>query len=256
MNVKCPLLPQRSVCGPRWVLCVHKNRPLSGYRGPSPNQTVPRGQPLTYRNVMKPIRILSLVLAGAWTGVAVLGQASFLLRNYVPTYGVDAPVYDWAGALLSGSGWRAELYGGATQDSLSPVIGYYSGSRESVPLVAPGYFLSNAGFQSVSGVPAGGWAWLQLRVWDVQLGPTYETAATRGLGGYGESALFYAQGGNPLDALALPAPLIGLQSFSVLQITPEPGTWVLLVAGLGGLVWSGRRKRALPRHPEERGRFL
>lgn len=60
------------------------------------------------------------------------------------------------------------------------------------------------------------WLWLQVRVWGVRVAPTYELAVARGIGGYGESALFYAQGTpGPLcgGAPCLPGSLIGLQSF-------------------------------------------
>jgi hypothetical protein len=97
---------------------------------------------------------------------------------------------------------------------------------------------------SVLDVPNGGWAWLQVRVWDVQVGVTYEEAAARGLGGYGQSALFYARGGDPTGSIpTLPGPLIGLQSFSVLPVVPEPSAWLFLVLGLGGLVGSVRRRK-------------
>jgi hypothetical protein len=62
------------------------------------------------------------------------------------------------------------------------------------------------------------------------------------VGGYGESPLFYAQGGNPVPpGVSLPRPLIGLESFSVLQETPEPSTWALLLLGGAGMWWCRRR---------------
>jgi hypothetical protein len=43
--------------------------------------------------------------------------------------------------------------------------------------------------------------------------------ATLAIGGYGESSLFYAQGGNPF-ILSTPGPLIGLQSFNLRPVVP------------------------------------
>lgn len=95
-------------------------------------------------------------------------------------------------------------------------------------------------------VPVGASAWLRLKVWDSGLGTTYEETVAKGLGGYGQSELFYARGGNPAGSPPdLPAPLIGLQSFSVLEVVPEPGAGVLLLTGLLG-AWvsrQGRRRR-------------
>jgi hypothetical protein len=114
-----------------------------------------------------------------------------------------------------------------------------------VPLSTPGYFNALNGARSVLDVPAHGWAWLQVRAWDARLGTTYGEAVTRGSGGYGQSALFYARGNYALGSIPEPpAPLIGLQSFSVLPVVPEPSAWLFLVFGLGGLVWSVRRKKA------------
>jgi hypothetical protein len=72
----------------------------------------------------------------------------------------------------------------------------------------------------------------------------------RGLGGYGQSSLFYARGGCPLCAPPdIPRPLIGLTSFSVLAPVPEASSWALLLLGLalGGSV--RRRITALVRTP-------
>ena len=194
--------------------------------------------------------LLAVLLVGACSSAGVRAQANFALSNAKPG-GVDinAPVYDWAGNLLAGPDWRAELYGGGTQYSLNPVLDFTYRTREIVPFYTPGYFRSLNGFLSVLDVPPYGWAWLQVKVWDVQLGATYEAAAARGLGGYGESDLFYARGGAPRDTLALPPPLIGLQSFSVLQEVPEPSVWTLMLLGGCALMWSGRRPANRSRRP-------
>ena len=89
-----------------------------------------------------------------------------------------------------------------------------------------------------------GYAWLQVRAWDARLGGTYEEVMGLGIGGYGESPLFYARGNSPFaDPPIPPAPLIGLQSFSLRPVVPEPGTWMLLTLGGLGLVTATRRKK-------------
>ncbi len=167
------------------------------------------------------------------------GQSSFALRNYYPP-DVNAPVFDSRGARLEGSNYAAELWGSATPDSLAPVLTYVTGQRVIVPFLSgpglgAGYFSDPEGRAfgdqlTVPGVPPGtGLAWLEVRAWDTRLGATYEDVAARGVGGFGESPLFSAHGSNPLDLLGVPAPLIGLQSFS---LVPEPSALLLLLLGL------------------------
>ncbi len=170
-------------------------------------------------------------------------QATFDLVNRNLTVGLDSPVYDWTGNRLWGPDWRVELYGGPTPEALVPASDLHNpGARITVAFVGPGYF-KDLHFPSsaVYSVSSGGWAWLQVKVWDVTVGTTYDEASARALGGYGESTPFYARGGNPY-ALDPPRPLIGLQSFSVLQPVPEPSTYALLLAGVGSLCWLCRRK--------------
>lgn len=95
----------------------------------------------------------------------------------------------------------------------------------------------------INTVPPRGWAWLQVRAWDARLGATYEDVEALDVGGYGESRLFYAQGGSQLGLPTLPGPLIGLQSFSVRAVVPEPTTWALLALGGGCLWWAARRRQ-------------
>jgi hypothetical protein len=113
-----------------------------------------------------------------------------------------------------------------------------------VPFRDNGYFLSTTSYLSVLAVPPNGFAWLQVRAWDARLGATYEEVAGLAVGGYGESPLFYAQGGNPLiSPPGNPGPLIGLQSFSLRPIVPEPSTWALLALGAFPLGWRLFKKR-------------
>jgi hypothetical protein len=171
------------------------------------------------------------------------GQATFIFNNYTASADLDAPVFDAGGIRLFGTNYVAELYGGVTMDSLV-LAQAGSASMEPVPFTRirddqTGYF-AHVGFVHFLNVPSGGFAWLQVRAWDLRLGETYEEVANRGLGGYGQSALFYTYGGDLGAEGRPPQPLRGLQSFS---LVPEPSTWALLVLGGGWLVWRCRRNR-------------
>lgn len=186
---------------------------------------------------MKPI-LTYLVILVAFASHA-FGQASFVFWNYHPT-GLDAPVFDADGNRLFGTNYVAELYGGNTIDSLV-LAQAGAASMQPVPFTRiyndqPGYF-ADVGYVHFPNVPGAGFAWLQVRAWDLRLGETYDEAMALGLGGYGQSPLFYARGGDLTTDL--PRPLIGLQSFS---LVPEPSTWALLAFGAGFLCWRCRRK--------------
>jgi hypothetical protein len=174
-----------------------------------------------------------------------LGQSTFEFRNLSPAFGIDAPVFDAEGTPLEGANYLVELWGGATVDSLSPAITCFSNQRVIIPFLSgasAGYFRDDGGGRggadniSIVAVPPGGWAWLQVRAWGAQMGATYEEAAARGLGGYGESPLFYAQGGYPYDFFTPPPRLIGLQSFSLRPVVPEPAAVWLLLLGVVALL--------------------
>lgn len=184
------------------------------------------------------ILALNLLLSSA-----VLGQSYFTFRNVDPP-SVNAPVLDAQGVPLAGPLYSGELFGGATQDSLAPLVLLREGLPRLIkPFLTDGYVRPADGDRLVvPTVPPGGWAWLQMRAWDSSLGATYEEVAALGIGGYGESSLFYAQGSDPFDILGLPAPLAGLQSFSLRPIVPEPSTWALLAWGAMALSLTRRAR--------------
>jgi hypothetical protein len=170
--------------------------------------------------------------------------ATFQFFNYAPAVKLDAPVFDAGGNPLFGTNYVAVLYGGATTDSLAPAT-IANLSMQPVAFTSmhngqAGYF-AEGHFVTVDNRSCGGYAWLQVRAWDSRLGATYDEVASLGLGGYGESPLFYALGGDACSATGrVPQALIGLQSFS---LVPEPGTWALLVLGGGFLFWRWRRRK-------------
>jgi hypothetical protein len=141
---------------------------------------------------------------------------------------VDAPVFDAEGLPLSGTNYVAELWGSTTPDSLQPLLSYDTGQRtfpfyhEASGQATPGYIWGDT-WMYPTNVPFGfvGHVWLQVRAWEKRLGSTYEGVAARGLGGYGESPLFYAPGspGPFCDPPCIGAPLIGLQSFKLRAAT-------------------------------------
>jgi hypothetical protein len=149
-----------------------------------------------------------------------LAQGYFFFRNISPGDGLDAPILDARGIPLEGTNYLAELYGGARPETIAPALDEVLRQRASAPLRTRGYFVGTGVL--VLNVGGGDYAWLQVRAWDARLGATYEEVVARGLGGFGESPLFYA-----LSAvhghLSLPRPLIGLQSFRL-----RPATGVLM----------------------------
>jgi hypothetical protein len=161
---------------------------------------------------------------GCLLGVACYGQSTFTLDNRVSRL-VDAPVFSAEGIPLEGTNYLAELWGGPAPDDLKPIIDAQTNVRVIGNFGRGGGYISvprTAGPLIVPTVPAGDWAWLQLRAWDGRLGATYEAAVARGIGGVGDSPLFTGRGPRPWD-YTLPGLLIGLRSFSL-----RPGTGVLV----------------------------
>lgn len=159
-------------------------------------------------------RRLCFVLVLLVLPIIVQGQTTFLLSNHLPSDGVDAPILDAQGVPLAGPNYLAELYGGFSPGLISPVAASdgQPSVRVSVRFSKQGYVITRG--VAVFGVFPGAFAWLQLRAWDARLGTSYEEAASRGVGGVGESPLFYAQGGGQTGGVPLgPGPLYGLQSF-------------------------------------------
>ena len=173
------------------------------------------------------LRLIIACLGFLSLASATIGQSFFELRNldlYRSEGDVDAPVFDAEGVPLTGTNCVAELWGSASPESLQPLPAYDSGKRALAYFYTswgqtPGYFWGGIVVANVQ--PLGGWAWLQVRAWDIRQGPTYEEVSVRGLGGYGESPLFYAQGspGPFCDPPCIPAALIGLQSFKLRAAT-------------------------------------
>ena len=159
------------------------------------------------------------------------GQGTFLFWTFVPGE-VNAQVLDADGNPLFGTGYMAQLYGGQTQDSLTPAL-IWSSSQTLPPtsithvVLGQGGYIQEFTWARIQGVLESGLAWLQVRAWDARLGSTYEEVAGLGIGGYGESNLILSRAGDASIGLP-PGRLVGLQSFSLLPVIPEPGGAALL----------------------------
>ncbi len=180
------------------------------------------------------IRLTALFIG--WIAVYAesgFGQSSFGFQNIAS--GLDAPVFDGGGNRLVGTNFLAMMYGGPSPDTLAPAVGDHQGLAPApftyIVNGLAGYFRD--GVAVIPNVICGGSAWLQVRAWDARLGSTYDEVVTLGVGGYGESNLFQAQGGNPCIPIpTVPGVLIGLQSFNLLPEVPEPKSFLLLFLGL------------------------
>jgi len=139
----------------------------------------------------------------------------------------------YTGALLTGSGWSAELFAtngpGQPESSLRPVTTTITSFRTSATLA--GTFVPS--IQTIPGVPLGGTGTFQLRVWD-NLGGTITDWAMaepfwlNGSIAAGKSILFNISNlGSPGT---FPVDMDNFRSFNT-HMTPEPGTWTLMFVG-------------------------
>ena len=127
-------------------------------------------------------------------------------------------VYDVGGSmpLPSGTGYVAAVYVGSSSNTLTAVGG-------PAGFVVPGHFLG--GTRTVSFIPAGQPAFVQVRVWDAKVSATYEEAL----------ALGAKRGASPVFVITLGGGLIPPTSLQAMPgFALEPGTGVV-----------GRRKLAV-----------
>ena len=180
---------------------------------------------------------LAVCLAVAITPAA-MGQGTVNFANRVVSAGIDAPVFSCDGITPVGDSFVAQLWAGADANSLAPV----GAAVEFISLYGrgTGYFVG--GSREILGIPPGGAAWTQVRVWDRRFPDFGSAVATGGLGVWGTSNLLrLAATGDPTASPpALPVNLVGLTDFSVFCM-PEPTTLALL--GLGALGPLLRRRK-------------
>lgn len=200
--------------------------------------------------------ILTLVAIGAAASVMAQGTINFSTRVspaiIAHVYGVEGSVQKsgntasesptgtqtYLGALLTGSGFSAQLWGGT--------LGALEGNL--VAIGSPSTFRTGATLGgtpvpqvlAVPFVPPAGSGTFQVRAWDNQ-GGTITTWAAAAAANHGVSALFDVS--NLGDGvLTLPADMVNFRSFNLITTVPEPSTFVLAGLGAAGLLIFRRRK--------------
>ncbi|HWW00845.1 MAG TPA: PEP-CTERM sorting domain-containing protein [Candidatus Acidoferrum sp.] len=179
------------------------------------------------------------VLLTAWC-LAARPQGTVNFINVTVPVGLNAPVYHSDGVTpLSGPQFQAELLGGLSASNMVSIAttGFLQGN-------GAGYF--NGGEQTITAVPGGGIAWVQVEVWNTASGASFsQTRASALPDSWWESAAFTVVTGRDGVNPTLPAFLLGLGDAPVfLNSVPEPSTFALI--GLGSaaaLLHIRRRKR-------------
>ena len=174
------------------------------------------------------------ILAGCLLAATALAQGTVDFSNYKTASGIDAPFFWIDGVTKLSSAFLAQLYAGPVGGSLAPV-GAAVPFRD-VNGIGTGYVV--AGKVVIPTVAEGAKANVVMKAWEAAAGGNYEAAMWSGRF-YGQSMMIeITTGGDNLEPPAIPAPLVGLMSFSLI---PEPATLPLLALGFAGLVACRRR---------------
>jgi len=176
---------------------------------------------------------IAIVASGLLAAGSALGQGAFSAQN--AGAGLTAPVtaIDLGG--YAGSGYYAQVWAAAPGGTLASVTEPIP-FRDTAAGDGSGIFIGGIG--TVPGVAGGSPADFQVVAWDSTLGDDYTAAVAAGMGGVGASDQFSV---TLTEAPATPALLVGLTSFSVSAIIPEPSVAALGLLGAGLLLI--RRKK-------------
>jgi hypothetical protein len=187
-----------------------------------------------------------LALAVFATSACAQGVVTFANNVITP----NTPyVIDPYGARLTGTQWAAQLYYGASQTSLAAHTAAPNRFRAPGSSLAGTWSTATGANRTLNGGGVGVPVFMQLRVWNLDLFPTYEAAAAGG-GIYGRSPIFQY-----IQRLSTPTPSVtdtymtdasGNPLFTpMVWVVPEPGVGLLAIPALALLAWQYRRRRVL-----------
>ena len=187
---------------------------------------------------MKKLVIVAISLLAV---VAAQAQGTFSFSNTPGGNGVDAAVFDGAGAKLSGDGYLLQIWAG-------PDAGSLAAASDPQPFrtgAAAGYI--KALTATANNVVPGANGVVEARVWRVAAGATFAAAAASGdaspLGNYLKSNQLTVKSGGDGSPPSLPTAITGLtwQNSGKLVVIPEPS--VIALGVLGGLALLIRRRK-------------
>jgi hypothetical protein len=169
---------------------------------------------------MKKLLVMASLMSLTATALAQ-GQIWFVTT---PDWiGNDAAVFDCDGVTkLAGTSFRAQLYGGPAGTGETELTAMGVPVRFGTGDAAGYIRIGLGGNVAITGVPWGGYATVQMRVWNAP-NPSYEAARTAPGGKWGWSNVI------TVDIPPQPSPgsLGGLRSFAMQACVPEPSTVAL-----------------------------
>lgn len=198
---------------------------------------------------MKKLLTTAAVLAICVQTALSQGSVNFINSGAFATT-ADRLVYkDFVGGVkLTGTNYVTALYWGRTADALNTfavrAIGDETLDRATAPFRAVDPSTSAAGtfgggIRYFTGAVTGDQLFLQVRVWDITKGATFEAVrALNDFQSWGESAVFNYTVAASTDATGLK--MVNMRAFAL--NVPEPSTIALGVLGLGSLLLFRRKK--------------
>ena len=192
------------------------------------------------------MRKLISFLALTMFATSACAQGVITFANNVITPNTPYVLEGPGGPRLTGTQWAAQLYYGASSTSLAAHTAAPNRFRAPGSSLAGTWSTAGGANRTLTGGGVGVPVFAQVRVWNLDLFPTYE-AARAGGGAVATSEVFqYVQ------RLSTPTPSVtdtymtdaaGNPLFDTFPRIPEPGVGLLAIPALALLAWQYRRRR-------------